>query len=262
MKTTTDSAIPGAAIVDAETYEPMPMEAVALTDPRSPAAEQYKMLRYRLELIAKGGARALVFTSAERGEGKTTTAVNTALALGRGGRNRVLLIDANLHRPHVHKMLGLSPREGLCDVVAGRATLGGTLWRFGADELYVLPAGNPPEDLARVLYDPQLSALLTDVRGRFDHVIVDGPPVLPLADVPQLCRDLDGAVVVVRAGKTSGETLAAALDALYGVTVHGLVLNEVDPRELVHSYAQASLERAQPTLALPAPAGAGAGAVG
>ncbi len=259
MKSTSDSVMPGGPIVEAETYEPMPMEAVALTDPRSPAAEQYKMLRYRLELISKGGAHALAFTSPTRGEGKTTTAVNAALALGRGGRNRVLLIDANLHSPRVHKMLGLQPREGLCDVVAGRATLGATLWRFGSDELYVLPAGNPPDDLGRVLYDPQLSALLADVRGRFDFVIVDSPPVLPLADVPQLCRDLDGAVMVVRAGKTNGETLSAALDALYGVTVHGLVLNEVDPRELVRSYAQSALEPAAGTLALPAPA---TGAVG
>jgi tyrosine-protein kinase len=249
--TTNEPVVQGAPILDGETYESMPKEAVALTDPRSPAAEQYKMLRYRLELIAEAGARALAFTSAEHREGKTTTCVNAALALGRGGRNRVLLVDADLRNPSVHKLLGLRPREGLCDVVAGRAALGGCLWRFGADELYVLPAGNVPDDLGRTLYDPQLGAVLTDVRARFDFVLVDCPPVLPLADVPTLCRDLDGAILIVRAGKTPGETVAAALDALFGVTVHGLVLNQVDPRAMVRA-SPPELPLADAPLALPA----------
>jgi capsular exopolysaccharide synthesis family protein len=212
------------------------------------------MLRYRLELLAKTGVKSLAFTSACSGEGKTTTAVNAALALGRGGRNRVLLIDADLRHPSVHTMLGLRPREGLCDVVAGRAALGGCLWRFGADELYVLPAGNAPDDLGRTLFDPQLGVVLADVRNRFDFVIVDCPPVLQFADVPTLCRDLDGAIVVVRAGKTPGENVASALDALYGVTVHGLVLNEVDPRAIIHTQMRA-LPSASPHSQLALPSG-------
>ncbi len=110
------------------------------------------------------------------------------------------------------------------------------MWRFGADELYVLPAGNVPDDLARTLYHPHLATTLNELRSRFDFVIVDAPPVLALADVPTLCRDLDGAILVVRAGKTAGESLAAAIDALHGVTVHGMVLNDVDPRTAAMTY--------------------------
>jgi capsular exopolysaccharide synthesis family protein len=233
MSTTiNDSLLPGvgAAVVDAETYETVSGQAVTLTDPYSAAAEQYRVLRYRLEHLSRAGVKALAFTSAQSGEGKTTTAVNAALALGRGGRNRVVLVDGDLRRPGVHELLGLRAREGLCDVILDRAALGCCLWRFGAEELYVLPAGNVPDDLSTVLYHPRLSAVMSELRGRFDFVIVDAPPVLPLADVPTLCRELDGAVLVVRAAMTSRELVDAAIDELYGVTVHGLVLNDVDPR--------------------------------
>jgi Mrp family chromosome partitioning ATPase len=127
-------------------------------------------------------------------------------------------------------MLGLRANKGLCDVVAGRASIDDCLWRFGADELYVLPAGTPPDDLSATLYDPRMADLMAALKQRFDFVVVDTPPVLPLADVPTLSRDLDGAILVVRANATPKELVNAAIDALYGVTVHGLVLNDVDPR--------------------------------
>ena len=220
-----------APIVEAETYEPvLAPHVVTLSQPLHPAAEQYRVLRYRLECLARAGIKALAFTSAQSGEGKTTTAVNAALALGKGGRNRVVLVDADLRRPGVAQMLGLRANKGLADIVAGHASVDDCLWRFGADELYVLPAGTPPEDLAGTLYDPRLGDLMAVLKQRFDFVIVDVPPVLPLADVPTLSRDLDGAILVVQANHTPKELVNAAIDALYGVTVHGLVLNEVDER--------------------------------
>jgi len=228
---TNDMAFGGTAIVEAETYEPaIAPKVVTLSQPNHAAAEQYRVLRYRLECLAKAGIKALAFTSPQSGEGKTTTAVNAALALGKGGRNRVVLVDADLRRPGVASMLGLRANKGLVDIVAGRAALDDCLWRFGADELYVLPSGMPPDDLAATLYDPRMGDLMATLKSRFDFVIVDTPPVLPLADVPTLSRDLDGAIMVVRANHTPKELVNAALDALYGVTVHGLVLNEVDPR--------------------------------
>ncbi|HEY7957367.1 MAG TPA: CpsD/CapB family tyrosine-protein kinase [Polyangia bacterium] len=248
METINESMAPNGAIIEAETYEPVAAETICLTKPRSAAAEQYRVLRYRLEVLARSGVRALAFTSAQSGEGKTTTAVNAALALGRGGRNKVVLVDADLRRPAVHKLLGLRAREGLCDVVAGKAALSGCLWRFGSDELYVLPAGNVPDDLAVTLYDPRLASTLAELRERFDFVLLDAPPVLRLADVPTLCRDLDGALLVVRAGVTSRELVAAAIDSLYGIRVHGIVLNDVDPSATVPLRLPASSEPAPKAL--------------
>jgi capsular exopolysaccharide synthesis family protein len=246
--TTMNESLYGPAILEAETYEPIAAQAVTLADPKSPAAEAYRVLRYRLEVLHKSGVRALAFTSAQGGEGRTTTAVNTALALGRGGRNRVVLVDADLRGPSVHKLLGLRPREGLCDVVAGRATLHGCLWRFGSDELYVLPAGNLPDDLGTTLYDRRLGETLAELKQRFDYVLLDAPPVLRLADVPTLCRDLDGALLVVRAGSTALELVGAAAQALYGITVHGLVLNDVDAHAMLSSGGVTAFD---PSRALP-----------
>jgi capsular exopolysaccharide synthesis family protein len=220
-----------APIVEAETYEPVSApKVVTLSHPNHPAAEQYRILRYRLECLAKSGIKALAFTSAQSGEGKTTTAVNAAIALGKGGRNRVVLVDADLRRPGVANMLGLRAHKGLTDVVAGRASIDDCLWRFGSDELYVLPAGTPPDDIAATLYDPRLGDIMAALKQRFDFVVVDTPPVLPLADVPTLSRDLDGAILVVRASHTPKELVNASLEALYGVTVHGLVLNAIEAR--------------------------------
>jgi protein-tyrosine kinase len=219
-----------APIIDAETYEPAPARVVSLSAPNSAAAEQYRVLRYRLECLARAGFKALAFTSPQSGDGKTTTAVNAALALGKGGRNKVVLVDADLRRPGVASMLGLRAAQGLCDVVAGRASLDNCLWRFGNDELYVLPAGNVPDDLAATLFDPRLGDLMATLKQRFDFVVVDTPPALSVADTPTLCRDLDGAVMVVRANHTPKELLNSAMNSLYGINIHGIVLNEVDPR--------------------------------
>jgi capsular exopolysaccharide synthesis family protein len=252
MSTTTinDTFPGGAAIVDAETYEPAAAEAISLTDPRGLAAEQYRVLRYRLEGLAAAGVRSLAFTSAQSGEGKTTTIVNTAVTLARGGKNRVILVDADLRRPSVAKMMGLRARDGLCDVVAGRVPLGNCLWRFGNDELFVLPAGQVPDDICNILYDSRITTVLQELKERFDFVLVDTPPVLPLADAPTLCRALDGAVMVVRAGVTAGEVVAAAIDSLHGVPVHGLVLNDVDPQMLGRGVG-ALARNYQPVRALP-----------
>jgi Mrp family chromosome partitioning ATPase len=113
-------------------------------------------------------------------------------------------------------------------VVAGRATLAGTLWRFGAGQLYVLPAGNVPERRVDTLYDPRLGEVVDELKQRFDFVLVDSPQVLLLADVPALCQRLDGALLVIRAGVTTRELVRAALDALSGIAVHGLILNGLD----------------------------------
>jgi capsular exopolysaccharide synthesis family protein len=238
-----------ASIRDAETYDPSKAQAISLTEPRSMAAEQFRVLRYRLENLAHTGVRALAFTSAQSGEGKTSCIVNTSLALARGGKNKVVLVDADLRRPGVARMMGLNARDGLCDVVAGRVPLGNCLWRFGEDELFVLPAGQVPDDICNTLYDVRITQMLSDLKQRFDFVLVDVPPVLPLADAPTVCRALDGAILIVRAGVTAGEVVQAAIDALHGVTVHGLVLNDVDPQ--LFGSGVGALARRPPMKALP-----------
>jgi protein-tyrosine kinase len=234
MSTTlNDQIMPGGAgtVVDAETYEPVSKQVISATEPAGVAAEQYRILRFRLEELHRTGIRAIAFTSAQGSEGKTTTAVNAALELSRGGRHRVVLVDADLRRPRVHRLLGLTPREGFSDVVAGRAPLGNALWRFGSEQLHVLPAGTPPDEPSDTLFHPHLPQLFRELKERFDFILVDSTSALRLADVPTLCRELDGALMVVRARSTPRELLFSAIRSLEGVRLHGLILNDVDPAE-------------------------------
>jgi receptor protein-tyrosine kinase len=203
-----------------------------MQDPLGAAAEQYRVLRYRLEVLARSGYHALAFTSAQSGEGKTTVAVNTALVLGRGGRHSVALVDADLRRPAVALLLGLRAQTGLCDVVAGRADLDDCLWRFGDEGLSVLPAGVLPNDPSLVLYHPRLGRVIAMLKERFDFVIIDTPPVLGFADVHTVASQLGGALLIVRAGATPRDLVAAAVRSLFGIVVHGIVLNGVDSAAL------------------------------
>jgi non-specific protein-tyrosine kinase len=212
---------------------------VVIARPRSAAAEQYRVLARKLERRIGAGARRIAVTSSVAGEGRTTTAVNLALALGAGGRQRVALVDANLReRPDglaVHTLLGLGAQAGLADVVRSRApideTLERSLWRFRDDDTYVLPAGrtDAPHEIAA---SRRLGEALRALRDRFDVVIIDAPPVLPTADMLALAGEVDGALLVVRAGRTPRDVVQLALRTLSslgeGVPLLGCVLNEVE----------------------------------
>src|SRR5437870_2681844 len=129
-------------MVEAETYGKTDPRVVCLTAPASAAAEQYRLLALRLEKAARAGMKRIAITSATVGEGRTLTAVNTALALGRGQRNRVALVDCNFRSPGAHRALGLNPTHGLADVIHGRFSLDSVQWQFGDDDLFVIPAGH------------------------------------------------------------------------------------------------------------------------
>jgi protein-tyrosine kinase len=228
-----DQALAGitGTTADAETYGPISKQVLSVTEPAGAAAEQYRLLRIRLEELHGSGVRSLAFTSTQAGEGKTTTVVNVALELSHGGRYRVALVDADLRHPHIHRLLGISPRDGFSDVVAGRTSLSSALWRFGNEELHILPAGNSPDHPSATLFHPHLPQVFRELKERFDFVLVDSASALHLADVPTLCRELDGALMVVRAGSTPRERLLSAIHSLEGVRLHGIVLNDIDPAE-------------------------------
>ena len=223
---TTNTVTTAIPIVDAETYGAVDPHVVVLTRPRGAAAEQYRVLRQRVERAIGDGRKCIGVTSATAGEGKTTTAVNLALALGLGQRHRVALVDANLRAPSVHAMLGLRPTAGLVDVIEERVPLESALWRFRSDHLYVLPAGQTADPHA-IVASRRLGLLLQELRRRFDVVIVDAAPILPTADALTLGPELDGALLVVRAGRTPREVVRLAIDALPDVPLLGCVLHRV-----------------------------------
>lgn len=203
---------------------------VALGAPESAAAEQYRVLLARLERLAtRRPARIIAVTSAGRGEGRTTTAANLAFTAAREGLS-VALVEADLRRPSLARLLGLAPRVGLCEVLEGTAELGQAMVRAGG--LGVLCAGDA-RDPQGPLHSPRLPAIMESLRAAYTHVFLDAPPALAFADGDRLAASADAAVLVVRAGLTPRPVVRLALEAL-GERAAGVVLNDVDSSALAH----------------------------
>ena len=185
---------------------------VSATDPQSPIAEQYRMLRTNFQsLRSKPGAKVIVVTSAVHGEGKSVTAINLALSLARQEKLRVVLVDADMRRGSIPKWLGLGAREeGLSTVLRRGGELDGSLVQLAQPALTVLPSGPHPDHPAELLESVAMKRVLATLESQFDFVVLDAPPVLPVADAGILAAQADGVVLVVRGGKTQRRTVLQA----------------------------------------------------
>ena len=200
---------------------------VAALAPTSLAAEQYRSLRTRLKRVESGRAlRTIAVTSPNKGDGKSLTAANLALTMAQEFQQRVLLIDCDLRRPSVHHLFGLSDGPGLGDVLMSAAELDHALVALPEYHLTVLPAGLPPSRPAELLGSAAMRRLLDTLRSRFDRILIDVPPVAPLADLHILAPMVDGLLMIVRAGVTPKPAIERALAGLDASKVLGLVLNE------------------------------------
>src|SRR5207253_6204803 len=155
------------------------IELVTQSRPQSQMAEAYRALRTALLLSSVGAPpKVVVVTSALPSEGKTTTSINTAIVLAQKG-NRVLLVDADLRRPSIHKTLGMGPRTGLSSVLTGSANVQQTIVRSALlPSLFILPAGPPPPNPAELLSSGNMKKVLDELREQYDHIVVDTPPTL------------------------------------------------------------------------------------
>ena len=200
---------------------------VAALAPQSLAAEQYRSLRTRVTRAENGRAlRAIVITSPNKGDGKSLTAANLALTMAQEYQQRVLLLDADLRRPSLHRLFGISDTPGLSDVLMGGAELDEALVTMSEYRLTLLPAGLLPTHPAELLGSAPMRRVLDTLRSRFDRILIDVPPVAPLADLHILAPMVDGLLMIVRAGITPKPAIERALAGLDASKVLGLVLNE------------------------------------
>jgi capsular exopolysaccharide synthesis family protein len=200
---------------------------VAALAPHSLAAEQYRSLRTRIKRAENGRAvRAIIVTSPAKGDGKSLTAANLALTMAQEYQQRVLLLDADLRRPTVHRLLAINDGPGLSDVLTGAVDVNQALVSLPGHHLTVLPAGTPPNHPAELLGSAAMRRLLDTLRTRFDRILIDMPPVAPLADLHILAPMADGVLMIVRAGVTPKPAIERALSGLDMSKVLGLVLNE------------------------------------
>jgi len=207
------------------------VELVTQSRPQSQMAESYRALRTSLLLTSLGGPpKVILITSALPQEGKTTTSINTAIVLAQKG-TRVLLIDADLRRPSIHKTLGMGPKTGLSNVLTGNATLQQAVVRSNIlPTLFVLTAGTPPPNPAELLASSNMKDILAELREQFDHIVVDTPPTLSVTDAVVMSTRADAVVLVIRSGQTTKQALRRSRDLLMQVNarVSGVLLNAVD----------------------------------
>lgn len=210
-----------------------------VVDPRSAAAESYRGIRTAIEYAMPDEGRGIVLmvTSANPGEGKTTATGNLALAFALGGK-RVLVIDADLRQPTLHRLFGAANSFGLSTelIRRDRETVGFEPQGTTHPGVWLIPAGPISVVSAELLASRQMALNLDAARGSFDLIVCDTPPVLSATDAPVLARNVDATLFVVRAGSTRGEALreAVRLVAQAGSPVLGVLLNRVAGRSAGH----------------------------
>lgn len=200
---------------------------IAGLSPKSLAAEQYRQLRTRLSHAEGATAlRTILITSPQKGEGKSVTAANLALTMAQELQRRVVLVEADLRKPSLQQLFGLPAGVGLAEYLAGACELREAMKFLPEHNLTVIPAGMAPTNPAELLGSTAMRRMLDQLRTRFDRVILDTPPVLPLADVAVLAPIVDGTLLVVRAGVTPKPAIENALRAFDSSRLLGIVLNE------------------------------------
>jgi capsular exopolysaccharide synthesis family protein len=212
-------------------HVPSDERLVAFLRPHSFEAEQFRRLRQRLEeFAAQRGTRVIALTSAVASDGKTLVAINLAGALSGGRSSRILLIDADLRCPAVASTLAIDPggRDLLHALDSPLTELDRAVHHLDGGSLDVLPCGRSRADAYEILTSPAFAALIAEARRRYDFVVVDTPPVVPLPDTALLRPTIDGYLVVVSAHTTPRKLVAETLSQLDPPAVLGLVFNRDD----------------------------------
>jgi len=205
-------------------------ELITVSEPRSPISEAYRTLRTNLDFASLDQAlKTIVVTSAGVGEGKSTTLANLAVVSAQAGR-RVILVDADLRRPTLHQVFGLSNEAGLTTMMmAEAATAWPPLHETGIEGLSVLTSGPLPPNPAELMGSRRMEEVITTLAEQADQVFFDTPPVVAVTDAAVLATKVDGVLLVINAGKTRREYARTAVQRLQQINARlvGTVLTNV-----------------------------------
>jgi capsular exopolysaccharide synthesis family protein len=200
---------------------------VTLTDEHGLATEKFRLLRARIRhMRERQQLRRLVITSAVPNDGKTFVAMNLAVALSKHSSGRTLLLEGDLRKPTLGKHLGISALPGIGEWAGGNEPINRFMCRVDKLQLWVLPAGAAPEDPTSILHSPRFLEMYEYLSTCFDWIVIDAPPLLPMADVSFWSRQSDGLLLVIREGQTPKALLKKGLETLDNPKIVGLVLND------------------------------------
>ncbi len=208
-------------------------------DQLSSVVEAYRMLRTSVLLSAAGNPpKIILFTSGQAGEGKTTTAINTAISLSQLGSS-VLLIDADLRRPTVHRVFKMGQSQGLSTYLSRQVDIDPLIHKLWVPNLSVLPCGPIPPNPSELISSDRMKEVLRILSQKYDHILIDSPPLINVTDPVILSTMVDGVILVVQAGRSTRDIVRRARHELssVGAKIFGVVLNNLDiKREGYGSY--------------------------
>ncbi len=238
IKSAEDVELLGAPMLGLIPIVDMPASSEALPDrdlyvfnnPTSAAAECCRSIRTNILFSAADhDLDVITVSSASPREGKTTTVIYLGTTMAQSGQ-KVLLVDTDMRRPRLHKSMGVPRGQGLSTLIVGETTYEDAIKTTDIPNLYVLPCGPTPPNPAELLLTNRFEEILEELKGRFDRIILDSPPMQAVTDAIVLARHSDGIIAVVQAGKTHRDALGQSLKQLRDVKAHviGVVLNDLD----------------------------------
>jgi len=211
---------------------------IAMLQPDSVAAEQFRTLRGRIDSLASQQLiKTVAVVSANAGEGKSMASINLAIVTSMSVGRKVLLVDCDFRRPRIHASLGIEPVVGLAEVLDGSADLGDAISKVDSVNMDVLPVRTRPENPSELLASNAMSETIAKLGESYDQIILDTPACLGLPDAKTVSELSDGVVLVVRAGVTPKQDVEAVLEVLDQRRVLGLLLNGTEPESVRRSYS-------------------------
>ena len=203
---------------------------VALLNPKSIAAEQYRKLRTRILQFPDFAPKTILITSSTPQEGKTLTAANLATVIAQGIDQHVLLVDGDLRCPMINRLFGLKPRYGLTDYLTRDIDLSQVLEETGVPKLKILSSGSPSDKPSELIASKKMRNLVQELKSRYEdrYIIIDSSPLAVTNEPDILADQVDGIIFVVRAGKTPKEVIRKTLDVLSNRNILGIVFNDFE----------------------------------
>lgn len=235
FRRTSDAPVLGGIAFDADAAKTTLLSQIAAQSPR---AESFRQIRTNLQFAhVSHESKTVLITSSLPGEGKSTTAINMAIALAQAGQ-RVALVDADLRRPMVGEYLGLDRNVGLTTVLVGNAETEDVMQPWGEDRLEIMTSGGIPYNPSELLGSEAMNHILSRLERDYDAVLIDAPPLLPVTDAAVLAQRVGGVVLVVGSHQVKTTDVQKSLTALQMVNavLLGVVLNKL-PLKGPDSYA-------------------------
>ncbi|NWQ41091.1 CpsD/CapB family tyrosine-protein kinase [Bacillus sp. EB106-08-02-XG196] len=211
---------------------------IANLDPKSPISEQYRTIRTNVQYSSiDKELKTLMVTSSGPGEGKSTTAANLAVVFAQLGK-KVLLVDADLRKPTVHRSFGVNNLFGFSTVLTKQATLASSILETEEKDLFILTSGPIPPNPAELLSSKSMEQFMEEAKEQFDYVLFDTPPLLAVADPQILANKVDGSIFVVYSGRTQIDQAKKAKELLENAQskLIGVVLNHKEMRNNDYYY--------------------------